>query len=70
MVCYMCVYCYYVIIIFYYKVNDSREKKKLVIVQTFDWLSRHMVYYLYMVECDCVDQQLIQCQCVEFSHLV
>ena len=43
MVCYMCVYCYHVIIIFCYKVSKIQEKKivKLVIVQKLDWLSRH-----------------------------
>ena len=25
MICYMCVYCYHVILTFYYKVNDSRK---------------------------------------------
>ena len=29
---------------------------KLVIVQEFDWLNRHLVYYLCMDECGCVDQ--------------
>ena len=43
---YMCVYCYHIIIIFCYKVNKIQGKKfvKLVIVQAFDWLSRHVVY--------------------------
>ena len=42
MVCYMCVYCYHVIIKFCYKVSKIQEKNvKLVIVQVFDWLSRH-----------------------------
>ena len=37
MICSMYVYCYHVIIIFCYKVKDSRKKKvKLVIVQAFD----------------------------------
>ena len=41
MICSMYVYCYHVIIIFCYRVKDSRKKKivKLVIVQAFDWLS-------------------------------
>ena len=56
-VCYICLYFYHVIIIFYYKVGDSRKKiVKLVIVQTFDWLSRHFVYYLYMNEYNFVGQ--------------
>ena len=45
MICSMYVYCYHVIIIFCYKVKDSRKKKKivkLVIVQAFDWLSKHL----------------------------
>ena len=42
MVCYMCVYCYQIIINFCYKVSRIQEKNvKLVIVQVFDWLSRH-----------------------------
>ena len=44
MVCYMCVYCYHVIITFCYKVGKIQKKKrkeKLVIVQAFDWLSRY-----------------------------
>ena len=42
MVCYMCIYCYHVIITFCYKVSKIQEKNvKLVIVQVFDWLSRH-----------------------------
>ena len=43
MVCFMCVYCYHVIITFCYKVSKIQEKKniKLVIVQAFDWLSKH-----------------------------
>ena len=58
MVCYMCVYWYHVIITFYYKVNDSRKKKKVnvVIVQEFDWLSKHLVYYLCMNKCSFVSQ--------------
>ena len=36
-----------------------QEKIMLVIVQAFDWLSRHLVYYLWMEECDFVGQQLI-----------
>ena len=58
MICSMYVYFYHVIIIFcYYEVKDSRKIiVKLVIVQAFDWLSRHLVYYLCMDECGCVDQ--------------
>ena len=43
MVYYMCVYCYHVMITFCYKVSKIQEIKnvKLVIVQAFDWLSRH-----------------------------
>ena len=42
----MCVYCYHVIITFHYKISKIQEKKivKLVIVQAFDWLRRHIVY--------------------------
>ena len=42
----MYVYCYHVIITFYYKVRKIQEKKfvKLVIVQVFDWLNRHIIY--------------------------
>ena len=36
MVCYMCVYNYHVILTFYYKVNDSKKKIMLIIVQAFD----------------------------------
>ena len=62
MVCYMYVHW----ITFYHKVNCSRNEKKkkkkklkLLIVQVFDWLNRHLVYYLYMNECGCESQQLI-----------
>ena len=43
----MYVYCYYNIIAFCYKVRKIQEKKivKLVLVQAFDWLSKHVVYY-------------------------
>ena len=43
----MYVYCYYNIIVFCYKVRKIQEKKivKLVIIQAFDWLSKHIVYY-------------------------
>ena len=43
----MYVYCYYNIIAFCYKVRKIQEKKivKLVIIQAFDWLSKHIVYY-------------------------
>ena len=47
----MCVNCYHIKITFSYKVIiDSRKKKKvkLVIDQTFDWLSSHLVY-LYIL---------------------
>ena len=55
MVCHMCVYCYNVIINFCYKVSDSRMKiVKLVIVQAFDSLSRHLMYHLCMDKCGCV----------------
>ena len=42
MICYMWVYCYYVMVTFCYKDSIIQEKKivKLVIVQDFDWLSR------------------------------
>ena len=42
----MYVYCYHVIITFCDKVRKIQEKKiiKLVIVQVFDWLSRHIIY--------------------------
>ena len=41
----MCVYCYRIIINFCYKVSKIQEKiVKLVIIQVFDWLSRHVVY--------------------------
>jgi len=33
------------------------NKKKMVMfvtVQAFDWLSRYLVYYLYMNECGCM----------------
>ena len=42
----MCVYCYHIIITFCYKVSKIQEKKTLmvVIVQVFDWLSRHVMY--------------------------
>ena len=58
MVCYMCVYCYHVIIIFCYKVSKIQEKKivKLVIVQKLDWLSRHWYIILCMNECGRVRQ--------------
>ena len=48
-------YCYHVIITFFYKVRKIQEFfLKLVIVQVFYWLSRHVVYYLYMNECNYV----------------
>ena len=41
----MCVYCYRIIITFCYKVSKIQEKiVKLVIIQVFNWLSRHVVY--------------------------
>ena len=42
----MCVYCYHVIITFYFKVKKIQVKKivKLVIVQVFDWLNGHIIY--------------------------
>ena len=54
----MCVYCYHVILIFCYKVRKIQEKKfvKLVIVQVFYWLSRHVMCYLCMNDCGCVRQ--------------
>ena len=53
----MCVYCYHVIITFCYKVRKIQEKiVKLVIVQVFDWLSKHVVYYLCMNKCSCMRQ--------------
>ena len=54
----MCVHCYRVVIIYYYKVSHSREKKKSKIndVQGFDWLNRHLVYYLYIDEYDYMSQ--------------
>ena len=53
----MCVYCYHVIIPFVIKLEKFKKKiVKLVIVQVFDWLSRHVVYYLCMNECSCVRQ--------------
>ena len=47
----MCVYCYYVIITFCYKVRKIQKKKivKVVLVQSFDWL-------ICMNECGCVHQ--------------
>ena len=41
----MCVYYYHVIITFCYKVRKIQKEKlkKLVIVQAFNWLSRHVV---------------------------
>ena len=45
----MLVYCYYVIITFCYKASYSRIKiVKFLIVQVFNWLSRHLIYYLYI----------------------
>ena len=43
-VCCICVYFYHIIITFCYKIKKIQEKKlfKLVIVQEFDWLSRHV----------------------------
>ena len=73
-VCIMYRYRYYVIITFYYKVRFKKKKNSRVsdwlIVQAFDWLSRHLVYYLCMDECACVGQQLIKCQWVDSCHLV
>ena len=42
-------------------VQEMKKKKKvkLVIVQVFDQLSRHLVNYLCMNECSCEGQQLI-----------
>ena len=53
----MCVYCYHVIINYSYKVSDSRKKNsKVSDVQAFYWLSKYLVYYLCMNECDCLNQ--------------
>ena len=43
----MYVYCYHIIITVCYKVSKIQKKKivKLVIIQAFDWLSKHIVYY-------------------------
>ena len=38
----MCAYCYHVIITFYFRVKKTI---KLVIVQAFNWLNKHIVYY-------------------------
>ena len=43
----MYVYCYYGIITFVIKLV-IKKKVKLVIIYTFDWLSRYIVYYVYM----------------------
>ena len=41
----MYMYCYCIIITFCYKVSKIQEKiVKLVIIQVFDWLSRHIIY--------------------------
>ena len=41
----MYVSCYRIIITFCYKVSKIQEKiVKLVIIQVFDWLNRHIVY--------------------------
>ena len=58
MVCYMCVYCYHVIIIFFFLIKLVKFKKKivkLVIVQSFDWLDAKCIS-LYMNKCGCVPQ--------------
>ena len=43
----MYVYCYYGIITFVIKLV-IKKKVKLVIIYTFDWLSKYIVYYVYM----------------------
>ena len=43
----MYVYCYYGIITFVIKLV-IKKKVKLVIIYTFDWLSRYIVYYVYV----------------------
>ena len=43
--CVMCAYCYHFVITFCYKVSDKKIVK-LVIFLVFDWLIRHVVYYL------------------------
>ena len=41
----MCVYCYRIIITFCYKVSKIQEKiVKLVVIQVFNCLSKHVVY--------------------------
>ena len=56
-VCYFSIYCYRVIITFCNKVSDlPKQIIKLVIVQVFNWLSRHLIYYLCLDEYGCMDQ--------------
>ena len=41
----MCVYCYHIIITFYYKVSKIQEKNcKISDYSSIDWLSRQLVY--------------------------
>ena len=43
----MCVYCYHAKINFVIKlvIQEKKKRVKLAIVQVFDWLSKHAVYY-------------------------
>ena len=34
----------------------KKKKKKKKKKKVFDWLNKHLVYYLYMDECDCLSQ--------------
>ena len=56
----ICVYCYRVIELFVIKlVIQERKKKKrvkLMIVQAFNWLIRHLIYYLCIDKCSYMGQ--------------
>ena len=43
----MCVYCYHAKINFVIKlvIQEKKKRVKLAIVQVFDWLSKHAVFY-------------------------
>ena len=45
---------------FCYKISDSRKKEKkrvkLMIVQAFNWLIRHLIYYLCIDKCSYMGQ--------------
>ena len=67
----MCVYCYHAIINFVIKlVIQEKKRVKLAIVQVFDWLSKHEVYY-FMYEwvwlCGSITNTMLMSWVLSFS---